>query len=76
MKKKTELAQCLADADAMSHFNEVYELLHLAYVVHGMEVEEGRDFVKNKLENSWKKLTPLVKKTIKPKYQAAMKILD
>ena len=46
---------CVADADAISHFDSLPGLLYLAYVQKGMEIENGKEFVKNKLLRSFQK---------------------
>lgn len=48
---------CVADADAISHFDSVPSLLYLAYVQKGMGIEDGKEFVKNKLARSFQKLS-------------------
>ncbi|MGI5897824.1 MAG: HD domain-containing protein [Candidatus Dojkabacteria bacterium] len=73
--KKTVEAECVADADAMSHFNTIASLFHLAMRVYGLSVEDANTFVKEKLKRSYKKLTPIGKKMIQEKYDAVMKIL-
>ncbi len=40
-----------------------------------MEIDEGVERVRKKLERSWNKLNPDMKKIIKDKYEAAIKIL-
>ena len=53
-KKKHSLEElCVADADAISHFDSVPSLLYLAYVEKGMGIQEGKEFVKNKLTRSF-----------------------
>lgn len=66
---------CVADADAISHFDSVPSLLYLAYVEKGMPMEAGREFVKGKLERSFQKLSMDSKKYYEEKYQQVMKVL-
>jgi hypothetical protein len=40
-----------------------------------MSVEEGTEWLRNKLERSWNKLTPEAREIIKDKYEANMIIL-
>lgn len=67
--------RCVADADAISHFDSVPSLLYLAYVNKKMSIEEGQTFVKNKLERSYKKLSEDSKKHYREKYNNVMQIL-
>ena len=66
---------CLANADAMSHIEQVPSLLYLAYVHHEMEIDEGRLWVKAKLQRSWQKLREDVQDILRDRYEAALKIL-
>lgn len=67
---------CVADADAISHFDNVPGLLYLAYVEKGMGIEEGREFVKNKLMRSFQKLSPGSAEYYREKYDKVMEVLD
>lgn len=67
---------CVADADAISHFDSVPGLLYLAYVQKGMEMEEGKEFVKDKLTRSFRKLSAESKKIYQNKYVKVMEVLE
>ena len=67
--------ECLANADAMSHIEQAPSLLYLAYVHHGMDIDEGRLWVKAKLQRSWEKLREDVQDIVRDRYEAALKIL-
>ena len=56
MKRLTQEAECIASADAMTHVFQVPSLLHLAYVTHGMGIDEGKEWVLKKIERSMNKL--------------------
>ena len=66
---------CLANADAMSHIEQVPSLLYLAYIHHGMGIDEGKTWVKAKLQRSWQKLREDVQDLVRDRYEAALKIL-
>lgn len=66
---------CVADADAISHFDNVPSLLYLAYVKKKMAMEEGKEFVKGKLERSFRKLSVRSKGYYEGKYQSVMRML-
>ena len=66
---------CVADADAISHFDSVPSLLYLAYVERHMSIEEGIEFVKGKLKRSFCKLSEESKKFYEEKYRQVMSIL-
>ena len=67
---------CVADADAISHFDSVPSLLYLAYVQRGMEIEEGKEFVKDKLTRSFQKLSVESKKYYQNKFEKVMEVLN
>ena len=73
-EKLTIEEQCVADADAISHFDNVPSLLYLAYNQKGMNIEEGSNFVKNKLNRSFNKLSDQSKAYYKSKYDDIMRI--
>lgn len=66
---------CLANADAMSHIEHVPSLLYLAYIHHGMGINEGKTWVKVKLQRSWQKLREDVQNLVRGDYEAALKVL-
>lgn len=76
IKRETLEAECVASADAMSHFDNVPALLYVAFVKKQMDTEEGKKWVKNKLERSWNKLIPEAKEIVLPKYEAVKLLLE
>jgi len=73
--KKSIEELCVADADAISHFDSVPSLLYLAYVERKMDIDEGIQFVKGKLERSFCKLSKESKEYYREKYQQVMGVL-
>jgi len=63
--RKTIEAECLANADSMSHFDNISSLFKLALVTRKLNTTEAQTFVREKLEQSWKKLTPKAKEITK-----------
>ena len=76
VKKTTPEEICIADSDAMAHFYSVPSLLRMVYVEKGLSIDEGSEFVLNKLERSFNKLSPKGKEIIKEKYEAAKILLS
>ncbi|MFH1425655.1 MAG: HD domain-containing protein [archaeon] len=74
--RETIEAECIADADAMSHFENVHSLFNLAMVVRKLEPGEAKEFVRRKLERSWNKLTPRAREIIRPKYEAVRVLFE
>ncbi len=73
--KSTPEEICVADADAVSHFDSVPSLLYLAFSVKGMSYDEGVEFVVNKLKRSYAKLSDKSKVFYKEKYSYVMEFL-
>lgn len=76
LEKFSKEELCVADADAISHFDSVPSLLYLAYVERKMNIEEGVQFVKAKLERSYNKLSDESKEFYKEKYEHVMVALQ
>jgi uncharacterized protein len=76
LPRETLESEIVASADAMTHIQNAYELLHYAYAVRRMEIDEGAAWVLTKVRRSWKKLVPEAKKLVLEKYNAAEKMLD
>ncbi len=74
-KRLSKEEQIIADADAISHFDSIPSLLYLAYKERNMNIEDGKDFVKSKLERSFRKLSNESKTFYKEKFENVMKIL-
>lgn len=73
--RETIEAEIIASADAMSHIEMVYQLLHHAYISRKMEVEEGREWVLRKIKKSWNKLMPAGQEMMREKYEASLIVL-
>ena len=66
---------CVADADAISHFDSVSSLFYLAYVKRKLNIAEGTEFVRNKLERSFNKLSEDSKRLYSDKYSEVMRVI-
>jgi len=66
---------CVADADAISHFDSVPSLLFLAYGTKGMDYEAGKGFVLNKLKRSYAKLSEESREFYRGKYERVMEMM-
>lgn len=67
---------CVASADAMAHIDQVVSLLYLVYKEKNMTIDEGKKWVKDKIERSWRKLDEVARSIIRDKYNCALKILE
>jgi len=75
MNKNTPEEICIADADAMAHFYSVPSLLCMVYREKKLSIDEGAEFVKNKLNRSYNKLSSKGKTLVKQQYEAAKLLL-
>ncbi|MCI8526051.1 MAG: HD domain-containing protein [Oscillospiraceae bacterium] len=73
--KSTLEELCVADADAISHFDSVPSLLYFAYVQRKMGIQKGKEFVKAKLERSFQKLSTESKQYYQDKFEKVMEVL-
>ena len=64
---------CVSDADALAHFDRIPSLFSLAYGIHKMTLEEGREYVKERLQGDYAGLSEKSKLVYKEKYDAMMK---
>ena len=75
IEKRTLEELCVADADAISHFDDLPSLLYLAYGIQGLGLEEGKAFVRSKLERSFQKLSPASKEYYREKCRRVLDLL-
>lgn len=75
VEKTTPEEICVADSDAMAHFYSVPSLLRMVYVEKQMNIDEGAEFVYNKLERSYNKLSEAGKRLIDKEHNAAKILL-
>ena len=75
-RKESVEEKIIADADAISAFEHIQGLFFAAYVSERRGQRDARDSVRNKLRNSWNKLSfPESRELVKEKYGAAMLLL-
>ena len=73
--RNTVEEQCVADADVIAHFDRIPSLFSLVYKDKNMPIEEGKEYVKRKLERDYEKLSSMSKKLLKDRYEMIMKVL-
>ena len=74
-ERKSAEAECLANADAISHIENVPSLLHLAFVQHRMGIDDGTMWVRKKIDRSWNKLHPHVQEMVRGRFESALQVL-
>jgi hypothetical protein len=65
----------VSDADALAHFDRIPSLFCLAWKILGMNLEEGREYVKKRLQGDYDGLSDYLKPLYKAKYEATMEII-
>ena len=65
----SELGVCQA------HFDSIPSLFSLVYNKLGMSMEEGKEYVKNKLQKDYKKLSPLGQTEQQDRFNTIMNVL-
>ena len=74
--RKTLEEQIIAEADAISNFENIIGPIAVAIVYEKLDQGETRKSVREKLQRKWKQLKfPESKKIVGPKYKAAMILL-
>jgi uncharacterized protein len=71
-KRGTPEAECLASADAIAHIENVPSLFYLAYAIFDMGIDEGADWIRKKLNRTWKKINPEFRYLVEDKYKSAI----
>jgi len=75
LSRATKEEQIVADADALSAFDNISGLFEAAIFHEGFNQMQARAEVKRKLMNSWEKLSVNARKNVEHKYLAAMILL-
>ncbi len=76
VERRSAEAECLANADALAHLENVPSLLHLAYVRRRLGIDDGAAWVRAKLNRSWGKLSPRLRDEATSTYRAALRVLE
>jgi uncharacterized protein len=77
LKEKTTMEEvCVADADAISHYDTLPSLFYLAFIQRKLNISDGAEFVKSKLERSYNKMSQESKEYYKDKRNLIQSILN
>ena len=75
-KRGTPEAECLASADAIAHIENVPSLFYLAYAKFDREIDEGAEWIRKKLNRTWKKINPQFRYLVEEKYKSAIETVS
>lgn len=67
--KESVEEEIVADADALSHFDDLSTLYYLAFKMLKLDFEQAKDFIKKKLEFDYNKLSKYGKNKYKERYE-------
>ena len=74
--RKTNEARCLADCDAISHIQQFPSLFYVTYKEQSRSIEDGADWVTEKLKRDWNKLSSIGRDYIRDTYDGLMSALS
>ena len=75
-EKTTKEEICVADADAISHYDTLPSLFYMAFVQRKLDIDEGITFVKSKLDRSYNKMSNESKEYYKNRTELILSILE
>lgn len=75
LPRNTIEEECVADADVMAHFDSIPSLFKLAFQDQNLDLNEGIEFVKNKLKRDYNKLSSRTKNLLENRYHTIMEVL-
>ena len=67
---------CVADADAVVHMTEIVSLFYVAYQEKGMSIDDGKQWLKGKMQRDWEKMSEKSKRLFEHKYRAILDVLQ
>lgn len=75
LPRNTLEEEIIADADVMAHFDSIPSLFSLAFKRLNLDIKEGTNYVKEKLERDYNKLSPRTRNYLKERYENIINIL-
>lgn len=75
LPRNTIEEEIIADADVIAHFDSIPALFSLAFKERNLDLHEGTEFVKKKLERDYNKLSDRTKKLLEKRYINIRKVL-
>ena len=73
--KNTVEEECVADADALAHFDRVPSMFHFVYATLNLSKEDGKERLRKKFGNDYNKLSSRTRELINDRYNAMIDIL-
>ena len=73
--KKTIEEVCVADADAIVHMTEISSLFYAVYIEMGMKIEDGKTWIRKKIQRDWKKMSEQSRLLYELRYSAIIEVL-
>ncbi len=74
--KSTVEEVCVADADAIVHMTEIASLFYVVYKERAMSIDHGKQWLKEKIQRDWEKMSEKSKVLFESKYRAIVEVLQ
>ncbi len=74
--KSTVEEICVADADAIVHMTEIASLFYAVYKEREMTIDNGKQWLKDKIQRDWEKMSERSKSLFEHKYQAILEVFN
>jgi len=75
-RKRTVEEICVADADAIVHMTELASLFYAVYKEMDMTIDDGKAWMKKKIQRDWEKMSGASKALFQQKYSAILDVLN
>lgn len=75
LKRETLEEECVSDADVIAHFDCIPSLFSLAFKTNNLSIKDATEFVKQKLERDYNKLSIKSKELLKDRYRMIQQVL-
>ena len=74
-RKNTIEEVCVADADAIVHMTEISSLFYAAYIEMKMNIEDGKTWIRKKIQRDWEKMSEQSRSLYKLRFNAILEVL-
>jgi uncharacterized protein len=76
MSKNSKEEICVADADAIVHIDQIESLFYVVYKQMDLSIDDGKNWITEKINRDWMKLSETGKEYIQDKYEHVLGILE
>ncbi len=76
LKKESLEETCVADADALAHMQDIAALFYYAYHNNELNIEQGKGWIRGKIERDWKKMSDRSRTKFKNLHEGILQTLE